>query len=114
MFALMCTLISAPFTFLVAPYDPLAGNEASFEGFVGLFSDIRSSAGLAGVAVVAAIFLILAPLNALLASLYGLYLTFVGVREMHGTSTGRALVVIALPVVLFVIVAVLPLFPQSG
>lgn len=162
-FALVCSLISAPFAFLAAPYDPLAGNEASFESFVGLFSDIRSSAGLAGVAAVAAIFLILAPLSALLglfisaaiihilvkifvrpadtgfyttlrvvcytsattllswipvvgilASLYGLYLTFVGVREMHGTTTGRALVVIALPVVFFVIVAVLPLFPQSA
>ena len=51
------------------------------------------------------------PVVGLLASLYGLYLTFVGIWEMHQTTTGRALAVIALPVVLFVVINVLPLFP---
>lgn len=54
------------------------------------------------------------PLLGLLASLYGLYLAFVGIREMHETTTGRALAVISLPVVLFVVFNVLPLFPQSA
>ena len=49
----------------------------------------------------------------LLARVYDLYLTFVGIQEMHETTTGRALVVAALPVVLFVVFDALPLFPQG-
>ena len=40
-------------------------------------------------------------------------LTCVGIREMHETTTGRALAVIALPVGLVVVANVLPLFPQE-
>ncbi len=54
------------------------------------------------------------PVVGLLAGLYGVYLAFVGIREMHETTTGRALAMIALPVVLFVVLNVLPLFPQSA
>ncbi len=54
------------------------------------------------------------PVVGLLASLYGLYLAFIGIREMHETTTRRALAVIALPVDLFVIYNVLPLFPQEA
>jgi hypothetical protein len=49
-----------------------------------------------------------------LGSFYGLYLAFVSIREMHETTTGRALAVISLPVVFFVVFNVLPLFPQSA
>jgi hypothetical protein len=54
------------------------------------------------------------PVVGLLASLFGLYLAFVGIREMHETTTGRALAVISLPVVLFVVLTVLPLLRQSA
>jgi hypothetical protein len=50
----------------------------------------------------------------LLASLYGLYLAFLGIHEMHETTIGRALAVISLPVVLFVVLTVLPLLRQSA
>jgi hypothetical protein len=49
---------------LVAPYDPLTGNEAGFEEF---FVDARSSAEAAvGVVMVVAVVLIVAPLSVLL------------------------------------------------
>ena len=54
------------------------------------------------------------PVVGLLASFYGPYLAFVGIREMHETTTGRALAVISLPVVFFVVFNILPLFPQSA
>jgi hypothetical protein len=54
------------------------------------------------------------PVVGLLASFYGLYLAFVGIREMHETTTGRALAVISLPVVFFVVFNVLPLFPPRA
>jgi hypothetical protein len=121
---------------LVVPYDSLAGDEPSFEGFADLFLDVRSSAGVARLAVLflilaflstflgflisAAIYYILMrtlvrPTNTdfymacvisytsvvsvvelliwilvvgFLASLYGLYLAFVGIREMHETTIG--------------------------
>jgi hypothetical protein len=53
------------------------------------------------------------PVVGLLASFYGLYLAFVGIREMHETTTRRAFAVISLPVVFFVVFNFLPLFPQS-
>lgn len=47
-----------------------------------------------------------------LVALYGLYLAVVGIREMHSTTTGRAALVVLLPigallllVLLFVVVA---------
>lgn len=49
------------------------------------------------------------PVVGILASLYGLYLAFVGIREMHETTTGRALAVVSLPIFFFVALTVLPL-----
>ena len=46
-------------------------------------------------------------------SLYRLYLATVGIREMHGTTTGRALLVVLLPAIL-VFVLVLVLVGASG
>ncbi len=36
-------------------------------------------------------------------SLYRLYLATVGIREMHGTTTGRALLVVLLPAILVLV-----------
>ena len=42
-------------------------------------------------------------------ALYGIYLAVVGIREMHGTTTGKALVVVLLPVIAIVVLALLGL-----
>ncbi len=42
-----------------------------------------------------------------LLGLYGIYLAIVGIREMHGTSTGKALVVILFPVLVILVLALL-------
>src|SRR5215210_2055478 len=44
-----------------------------------------------------------------LLGLYGIYLAVVGIREMHGTTTGKALIVVVLPVIVIVVLAVLGL-----
>jgi hypothetical protein len=44
-----------------------------------------------------------------LLGLYGIYLAVVGIREMHGTSTGKALVVVLFPVLVIVVLALLGL-----
>jgi hypothetical protein len=44
-----------------------------------------------------------------LLALYGIYLAMVGIREMHGTTTGKALVVVLLPVIVIVVLALLGL-----
>jgi hypothetical protein len=44
-----------------------------------------------------------------LLALYGIYLAVVGIREMHGTTTGKALVVVLLPVIVIVVLALLGL-----
>jgi hypothetical protein len=41
-----------------------------------------------------------------LASLYRLYLATVGIREMHGTTMGRALLVVLLPAILILVLVV--------
>jgi hypothetical protein len=41
-----------------------------------------------------------------IASLYRLYLATVGIREMHGTTTGRALLVVLLPAILILVLVV--------
>jgi hypothetical protein len=46
-------------------------------------------------------------------SLYRLYLATVGIREMHGTTTGRALLVVLLPAIL-ILVLVLVVVGASG
>lgn len=42
-----------------------------------------------------------------LASLYRLYLATVGIREMHATTTGRALLVVLLPAILILVLVVI-------
>jgi len=44
-----------------------------------------------------------------LLSLYGIYLAVVGIREMHGTTTGKAVVVVLFPVILILVLALLGL-----
>jgi hypothetical protein len=44
-----------------------------------------------------------------LLALYGIYLGVVGIREMHSTTTGKALVVVLLPVIVIVVFALLGL-----
>ena len=44
-----------------------------------------------------------------LVGLYGIYLAVVGIREMHGTTTGKALTVVLLPVIVIVVLALLGL-----
>ena len=44
-----------------------------------------------------------------LLSLYGIYLAVVGIREMHGTTTGKALLVVLIPVIVVVVLALLGL-----
>jgi hypothetical protein len=43
-----------------------------------------------------------------IASLYGIYLAIIGVREIHNTTTGKAAIVVLIPaaIVLFLIVLI--------
>ena len=47
------------------------------------------------------------PLIGGLLALYGLYLAVVGIREMHATTTGRAALVVLLPIGLILLVVLL-------
>ncbi len=40
-------------------------------------------------------------------ALYGIYLAVVGIREMHGTTTGKAVLVVLIPVIVVVVLALL-------
>ena len=40
-------------------------------------------------------------------SLYGLYLSIVGIREAHGTTTGKAALVILIPFAVVLVVALI-------
>jgi len=44
-----------------------------------------------------------------LLGLYGIYLAVVGIREMHGTTTSKALIVVLLPAIVIVVLALLGL-----
>jgi hypothetical protein len=44
-----------------------------------------------------------------LLSLYGIYLAVVGIREMHGTRTGKAVLVVLIPMVVVLVLALLGL-----
>jgi hypothetical protein len=44
-----------------------------------------------------------------LLGLYGIYLAVVGIREMHGTTTGKAVLVVLIPVIVVVVLALLGL-----
>ncbi len=46
------------------------------------------------------------PLIGWIFSLYGLYLATVGIREMHATTTGKALLVVVLPAILILVLFV--------
>ena len=48
------------------------------------------------------------PIIGPLLALYGIYLSIVGIREMHGTTTGKAVLVIVIPfVVALMVLAIL-------
>jgi hypothetical protein len=49
------------------------------------------------------------PIIGWLLSLYGIYLSVVGIREMHGTTTGKAVLVVLIPVIVVVVLALLGL-----
>src|ERR687885_2702208 len=49
------------------------------------------------------------PIIGWLLSLYGIYLAVVGIREMHETTTGKAVLVVAIPVIGVVVLALLGL-----
>ena len=47
------------------------------------------------------------PIVGPLVALYGLYLSIVGIREVHGTTTGKAALVILIPFAVFLVVALI-------
>ena len=49
------------------------------------------------------------PIVGWLLSLYGIYLSVVGIREMHTTTTGKAVLVVLIPAILIVVLALLGL-----
>ena len=49
------------------------------------------------------------PIVGPLLALYGLYLSVVGIREMHGTTTGKAALVVLIPFAVVLLVAVVVL-----
>lgn len=55
------------------------------------------------------------PVIGLIASLYGIYLAVVGVREVHSTTTGKAALVVLIPalIVLFLIFVIVVLFSAA-
>ena len=54
------------------------------------------------------------PVVGYLASLYGLYVTMLGIRELHGTSARRALLAVSVPALLFAASTVWSLWPVAG
>ncbi len=49
------------------------------------------------------------PIVGPLVALYGLYLSIVGIREIHGTTTGKAALVVLIPFLVVLVVAVIAL-----
>jgi hypothetical protein len=47
------------------------------------------------------------PIIGLIASLYGIYLAIVGMREVHNTTTGKAALVVLIPAVVVILLALL-------
>src|SRR5215211_771538 len=47
------------------------------------------------------------PVIGLIASLYGIYLAIVGIREVHNTTTGRAALVVLIPAVVVIVLALI-------
>ena len=54
------------------------------------------------------------PVVGYLASLYGLYVTMVGIRELHETSATRALLAVSVPALMFAATTVWSLWPVAG
>ncbi len=50
------------------------------------------------------------PIIGLIASLYGIYLAIVGMREVHNTSTGKAALVVLIPAIVVIILVVILIF----
>ena len=51
------------------------------------------------------------PIVGYLASLYGLYVTMLGIRELHGTSTTRAFLAVLVPLLVFLASTVWSFWP---
>lgn len=130
-FALICGTISQVLLQLAAPLDPLLPDEPAFGGrtavlllllapvfvlvgtyiysgiqhlFVVIFVRSRRNfeATLRVLTYATAISLLSwIPVIGYLASLYGLYVTFLGIRELHCTSNVRASLVMLVPALLF-------------
>ena len=49
------------------------------------------------------------PIVGPLVALYGLYLSILGIREVHGTSTGKAALVVLIPFAVVLVVALIVL-----
>ncbi len=100
----LSVLILAPLSALLGLYIGAAIYHILVKIFVGpaetnFYTTLRVVAYTSAVALLSWI-----PVAGLFVSLYGLYLTFVGIREMHETTTARALAVMLLPVVLTLLV----------
>jgi hypothetical protein len=50
------------------------------------------------------------PIVGLIASLYGIYLAIVGMREVHNTTTGKAALVVLIPAIVVIILIVILVF----
>jgi hypothetical protein len=50
------------------------------------------------------------PIIGLIASLYGIYLAIVGMREVHNTTTGKAALVVLIPAIVVIILIVILVF----
>jgi hypothetical protein len=84
---------AAIYQFLVGIF--VGGENAGFDATLRVYA-YTSAAGL----------LSWIPVVGYLASLYGFFLTFVGIREVHGTTIGRALGVVLVPLVFWLLVTV--------
>jgi hypothetical protein len=49
-------------------------------------------------------------IGSLVALVYGIYLSTLGIREMHETTTGKAVLIVLLPVGVIVLIALVGLF----
>jgi hypothetical protein len=47
------------------------------------------------------------PIIGLIASLYGIYLAIIGIREVHNTTTGKAAIVVLIPAVVVILLALI-------
>ena len=143
-FAVVCAVANLALARLAAPFDPLTtGRTGLPDGwlvatlalspllawlglyflaavqhlFVAVF--VRSGRGFDTTLRISAYASALAllswvPVVGYLASLYGLYVTMVGIRELHETSVRRALLAVSVPVLLFAATTGWSLWPAAG